>query len=237
MSNRTHLVVMPGDGIGPEIMAATLQVLREVDRLVSLGLTFEEVPIGFAALKAHGTHPARRFVRGRQARRRRDPRAGVAQRLSAGRPGRAQSIRRDAKAPRSLRQHPPGQVPAGYAAALRQAGRSRGRAREHRRLLRRPQHVHGQRRVHADAGRGAGGAQDHAQRLDADRGERLQARHAAAAQEGDRRAQGQRAAHLRRAVPGMRARGRGRTIRRSSTTSRSSTRWRRCWCATPAAST
>ena len=55
MANRTHLVVMPGDGIGPEIMAATLHVLREVDRLVSLGLTFEEVPIGFAALKAHGS--------------------------------------------------------------------------------------------------------------------------------------------------------------------------------------
>ena len=59
MANRTHLVVMPGDGIGPEIMAATLHVLREVDRLVSLGLTFEEVPIGFPALKAHGSDPAR----------------------------------------------------------------------------------------------------------------------------------------------------------------------------------
>ena len=55
MANRTQLVVLPGDGIGPEIVAATLHVLREVDRLVSLGLTFEEVPIGFAALKTHGT--------------------------------------------------------------------------------------------------------------------------------------------------------------------------------------
>src|SRR6478609_3675553 len=55
MANRTHLVVMPGDGIGPEIMAATLHVMREVDRLVSLGLTFEDVPIGFVALKAHGS--------------------------------------------------------------------------------------------------------------------------------------------------------------------------------------
>jgi 3-isopropylmalate dehydrogenase len=41
---------MPGDGIGPEIVAATLNVLREVDRVTSLGLTFEEVPIGFPAL-------------------------------------------------------------------------------------------------------------------------------------------------------------------------------------------
>src|SRR5918995_1186945 len=53
MSNRTHLVVMPGDGIGPEITAATLHVAREADRLLSLGLTFEEVPIGFEALKKH----------------------------------------------------------------------------------------------------------------------------------------------------------------------------------------
>ena len=34
MANRTHLVVMPGDGIGPEIMAATLHVVREVDKLL-----------------------------------------------------------------------------------------------------------------------------------------------------------------------------------------------------------
>ena len=54
-SNRTHLVVMPGDGIGPEITAATLQVLREVDRLLALGLSYEEAVIGLAALKAHGT--------------------------------------------------------------------------------------------------------------------------------------------------------------------------------------
>src|SRR5712675_21469 len=68
MANRTHLVVMPGDGIGPEIMAATLHVLREVDRLLSLGLTFEEVPIGFPALKAHGTTlPAAALEAGKRA--------------------------------------------------------------------------------------------------------------------------------------------------------------------------
>jgi len=46
---------MPGDGIGPEITAATLHVLRAVDGLLSLGLSFEEVPIGMAGLKSHGT--------------------------------------------------------------------------------------------------------------------------------------------------------------------------------------
>jgi len=55
MSKPVPITVAHGDGIGPEIMAATLHVLREVDRLVSLGLTFEEVPIGFPALKAHGS--------------------------------------------------------------------------------------------------------------------------------------------------------------------------------------
>jgi 3-isopropylmalate dehydrogenase len=68
MANRTHLVVMPGDGIGPEIMAATLHVVREVDRLISLGLTFEQVPIGFPALKAHGsTLPDASFEAGKRA--------------------------------------------------------------------------------------------------------------------------------------------------------------------------
>jgi isocitrate/isopropylmalate dehydrogenase len=55
MSTRTHLVVMQGDGLGPEITAATLHVLREADRLLELGLDFEDVPIGVAGLKAHGT--------------------------------------------------------------------------------------------------------------------------------------------------------------------------------------
>jgi 3-isopropylmalate dehydrogenase len=68
MANRTHLVVMPGDGIGPEITAATLAVLREVDKLLSLGLTFEEVPIGFEALKKHGTTlPDSSFEAGKRA--------------------------------------------------------------------------------------------------------------------------------------------------------------------------
>ena len=68
MSNRAHLVVMPGDGIGPEIVAATMQVLRETDRLLSLNLSFEEVPIGFEALKKHGTTlPDSSFEAGKRA--------------------------------------------------------------------------------------------------------------------------------------------------------------------------
>jgi len=64
----TRLVVMAGDGIGPEITAATLTVLREADRVLALGLDFTEVPIGLAALKAHGsTLPDASFAAAREA--------------------------------------------------------------------------------------------------------------------------------------------------------------------------
>jgi 3-isopropylmalate dehydrogenase len=53
--NEIRLVVMQGDGIGPEITAATLAVLRGLDARMGLGLTFTDVPIGVAALKANGS--------------------------------------------------------------------------------------------------------------------------------------------------------------------------------------
>ncbi|MDC7785432.1 isocitrate/isopropylmalate dehydrogenase family protein [Rhodoplanes sp. TEM] len=49
------ILVLPGDGIGPEITAATLKVLEAADRALALDLRFESRDIGFAALKAHGT--------------------------------------------------------------------------------------------------------------------------------------------------------------------------------------
>jgi isocitrate/isopropylmalate dehydrogenase len=54
-SQEVRLIVMPGDGIGPEITAATLQVLRALEWRLALGLAFEEVPIGLAALKLRGS--------------------------------------------------------------------------------------------------------------------------------------------------------------------------------------
>ena len=44
------IVVIPGDGIGPEIMTATLRVLDALD----CGLTYEFVDAGMAALEKHG---------------------------------------------------------------------------------------------------------------------------------------------------------------------------------------
>lgn len=54
-SDPIRLVVMEGDGIGPEISAATLEVLQAVDRRFALRLAFDFVPIGFAAFKTSGS--------------------------------------------------------------------------------------------------------------------------------------------------------------------------------------
>src|SRR5258706_3972029 len=62
------IVVLPGDGIGPEIMDATLEVLRVADRRLALGLDFELHGVGLAALKKSGsTFPAEVFERCRAA--------------------------------------------------------------------------------------------------------------------------------------------------------------------------
>ena len=50
-----RIVVLPGDGIGPEITAATIAVLEVVDKRLALGLRFETREVGFASLKSAGT--------------------------------------------------------------------------------------------------------------------------------------------------------------------------------------
>src|SRR5688500_20358961 len=49
------LLILPGDGIGPEITAATLAVLDAADKRFELNLEYEKREIGLAALKKHGT--------------------------------------------------------------------------------------------------------------------------------------------------------------------------------------
>jgi len=50
-----RILVLPGDGIGPEITDATLDVLRAADSLLNLNLTFETMDIGLASLEASGS--------------------------------------------------------------------------------------------------------------------------------------------------------------------------------------
>ncbi len=52
---QTGLLVLPGDGIGPELASATIDILKETDRCFDLNLRFEEAQIGFKALKSAGT--------------------------------------------------------------------------------------------------------------------------------------------------------------------------------------
>ena len=54
-TGRLRLLVLEGDGIGPEITAATLDVLRAADATFALGLTYETAAIGWAAHQAEGT--------------------------------------------------------------------------------------------------------------------------------------------------------------------------------------
>ena len=52
MSRR--IVVLGGDGVGPEVTAEAVRVLERVARLAALDLEFVEAPVGGAAYDAHG---------------------------------------------------------------------------------------------------------------------------------------------------------------------------------------
>lgn len=49
------ILVLPGDGIGPEIVDAGLHVLKKMNDAQGLGLAFDYDDIGFASLEKHGT--------------------------------------------------------------------------------------------------------------------------------------------------------------------------------------
>src|SRR5215218_1677431 len=46
--------LLPGDGIGPEVTAEAVRVLRAVADLYGHRFEFREMPVGGAAIKAHG---------------------------------------------------------------------------------------------------------------------------------------------------------------------------------------
>lgn len=50
-----RIMTLPCDGIGPEIMAATLEVVEAANRRFGLGLTFHEEDAGFTSLRKFGT--------------------------------------------------------------------------------------------------------------------------------------------------------------------------------------
>ncbi|WP_198383186.1 isocitrate/isopropylmalate dehydrogenase family protein [Roseomonas sp. KE2513] len=52
--NAMHLIVLPGDGIGPEITAATVEVLEAASERFGLGLQLESDIAGHESLQQHG---------------------------------------------------------------------------------------------------------------------------------------------------------------------------------------
>ena len=50
-----RFMTLPCDGIGPEIMAATVEVVQAADSTFGLGIQFFEEDSGFASLEKHGT--------------------------------------------------------------------------------------------------------------------------------------------------------------------------------------
>jgi len=54
MSKHYRITLLPGDGIGPEIMAVTITVMKEVGQQLGLDFTFREALIGGAAIDATG---------------------------------------------------------------------------------------------------------------------------------------------------------------------------------------
>ena len=51
-----HIVVIPGDGIGEEITAGAVKVLRKIDEVCHIGLTFEKKQSVGTAYDLCGSH-------------------------------------------------------------------------------------------------------------------------------------------------------------------------------------
>jgi len=50
-----RILVLPGDGVGPEIVAEAIKVLKAADNAFGLSLSFDYEEIGFTSLQKHGT--------------------------------------------------------------------------------------------------------------------------------------------------------------------------------------
>lgn len=54
MSKQYRITLLPGDGIGPEIMAVTVAILKQVGEQLGIGFTFQEALMGGAAIDETG---------------------------------------------------------------------------------------------------------------------------------------------------------------------------------------
>src|SRR5215467_11202198 len=98
-----RVLVLPGDGIGPEISTATVEMLNLVDRRLSLALRLETHEVGLTRLNHDGTTLPPAVLQAARAGHRR--RTNFQLGLSATRARRHQHFGRAENRARSLRQH------------------------------------------------------------------------------------------------------------------------------------
>ena len=55
MSEKYTIALLPGDGIGPEVVKEAVKVLRSLEKSLELKLALNEVPVGGAAYESDGT--------------------------------------------------------------------------------------------------------------------------------------------------------------------------------------
>ncbi len=232
-----RLVVMEGDGIGPEITAATMAVLRAADRIVRA-----RPRVRAGRDRACGLARARHHAAGGGGRAAKAADGVILGPVSHNEyPPVAQGglnpsgeLRRRLDL---LRQYPAGAEPRRFSAALRRSPVDLVIAREN------TEGFYADRSMFVGSGEfmptpDLALAVRKITRAGSTRiAEAAFALAAAPPQEGDGGAQGQRAAGVGRALSRMRARGRRRAFPPCNTRSASWTPWRRCWCATPAPST
>jgi len=56
MNSVKRIALLPGDGIGPEVMQEAVKVLTQLERLTKVRFTFQEALVGGAGYEAHGAH-------------------------------------------------------------------------------------------------------------------------------------------------------------------------------------
>ena len=140
-----QILVLPGDGIGPEITAATLAVLRAASERFGLGLALEQDVVGHESLRRYGTTvrpevlTAARKVDGLIL----GPTATAD--FKDAEHGEINPIHVLSQEPGPVRQYSSGPHLSGCAKSSRRVRPRRG-TREHGGVLRRPQHGTGQRR-------------------------------------------------------------------------------------------
>ena len=64
MSKNYHIAVLPGDGIGPEVMAQALKVLEAVRARFAMKITTSHYDVGGIAIDNHGTPLPKATVEG-----------------------------------------------------------------------------------------------------------------------------------------------------------------------------